>query len=253
MRRLLMTGFVFVSMALTGNAANACANLPNICAMYAQQHQQTMDHFAAAQANQQASVQQAYMSGPPQPPPPDPTQLHMDRASTMVESMQLVVDNMAERQKLMQNPLYQRYENGGWEYFQDENQPVPGDFCSAFYWKRDGFVRLSGPGADFDGAIMTFWGQNIPRPETVQKVQVTLRQSNGGPPQTVEALNYFLPRDKYGAIAFLVPTMDALLDNILDVHGFDIAMNEQSVAKVDWTGGFAARDYLRQCYSQRRR
>jgi hypothetical protein len=34
---------------------------------------------------------------------------------------------------------------------------------------------------------------------------------------------------------------------MLDVHAFDLALNGKTVAKVEWTGGFAARDKLRAC------
>lgn len=251
-RKSILSNAAFASfILLSQTAAYACSDLPNICAANQQHHQNMQD--IAATPPQDGYSEEEYEEEPYyQEPAFDPMQERMGMARGMIGALQQTVDNMAKRVELMKNPLYQRYEHGGWEYFQDAARPAPGEYCAAFYWKKDGFVRLSGPGGDFSGAMMTFWGENIPRPSDVERVQVTLSQSDGSPPQTVEALNYYLPNDGYGAIAFLVPSMDALLDNILDVHGFDLAMNGQSVAKVDWTGGFAARDQLRSCYSQRR-
>ena len=68
----------------------------------------------------------------------------------------------------------------------------------------------------------------------------------------MEALNYHLPGDAYGAIALTVPSIDAFLDNMLDIHGFDLAIKGVSVAKIDWDGGFSARNNLKKCVSARR-
>lgn len=179
-------------------------------------------------------------------------QARMGMATGMIQMLQHSVDNAAKLAKLKKNPLYAKYENGGWDFFQDHAKPAPGEYCAAFYWKKDGFVRLSGPGGDYQGALLTFWGEDIPKPDKVRKVKVSLSQSDGGPPQTVEALNYYLPGDVYGAIALTVPSMDALLDNMLDVLGFDLVMKGQSVAKVEWRGGLAARDKLKKCVAARK-
>ena len=50
-----------------------------------------------------------------------------------------------------------------------------------------------------------------------------------------------------------VPSLDALLDTMLGVHGFDLLVKGKSVAKVDWTGGHAARDKLKSCAAKRAR
>ncbi|KTE38407.1 MULTISPECIES: hypothetical protein [unclassified Sphingopyxis] len=240
----LASGAALLALVTAAPAA-ACSDLPNICAAQAQHHQQMID---IAATSPQGEEDPRY-----EEPPADPMRDRMTVATGMVALMQESVNNMVKRAELMKNPLYTRYENGGWDFFQDHAEPAPGEYCAAFYWKKDGFVRLSGPGGDYDGALLTFWSDDIPRPDTVRKLQVTLTQSDGSPPQTVEALNYHLAGDAYGAIALTVPSVDALLDNMLDSHGFDVSIKGKSVAKVDWTGGLAARDRLKKCVAKRAR
>ena len=240
-------------MLLSGSGAFACSDLPNICGMNQQHHQNMMDIAATPDGGDDYYEEEPYYYD--SSTYPDPMQERLDGTIDVIGSMQHQLYETQQKQaELMKDPRYARYLNGGWDYFQDQaGRPAkPGEFCAAFYTKKDGFVRLSGPGGDFNGAMMTFWSDDIPKPANVEKIHVTLNQSDGSPAQTVEVLNYFLPGDQYGAIAFLVPSMEALLDNMLDVHGFDLSINGKSIAKVDWTGGFAARDQLRKCYSQRR-
>lgn len=249
MRNVLCSGLAisgaFLAFGIVPNeAAFACSDLPNICAQQAQHHQQMIDIAATSPQGVEDPRYEA--------PPVDPMQTRMSVATGMIQMMQRSVDDAAKLAALKKDPRYGRYENGGWDFFQDHANPRPGEYCAAFYWKKTGLVRLSGPGGDYPGALLTFWGEDIPRPDSVKKIKVTLSQSDGGAPQTVEALNYYLPGDGYGAIALTVPSIDALLDNMLDIHGFDLAIKGASVAKVDWDGGFSARDKLKKCVSARR-
>ncbi|OYW39269.1 MAG: hypothetical protein B7Z35_04865 [Hydrogenophilales bacterium 12-61-10] len=147
---------------------------------------------------------------------------------------------------------YERYLNGGWEYFQDAPGAAPGEYCAAFYAKGGGMVRLSGPGKEYAGALMTFWGADIPTPAKMQKVRVTLKQSNDAP-QTVQAFNYKLPGEAFGAIAFAVPTIEAALAGMENEASFDLEMDGKSVASVEWHDGLAARDRLGKCVSARKK
>lgn len=242
--KLAISGAFLAFGIIPNEAAFACSDLPNICQQQAQHHQQMMD---IAATSPQGEGDPRY-----EEPPVDPMQTRMSMATGMIQMMQLAVDNAAKLAELKKDPRYARYENGGWEFFQDHANAMPGEYCVAFYWKKTGLVRLSGPGGDYPGALLTFWGEDIPKPDGVKKIKVTLSQSDGGAPQTVEALNYHLPGDAYGAIALTVPSIDALLDNMLDIHGFDLAIKGASVAKVDWDGGLAARDTLKKCVAARR-
>ncbi len=147
---------------------------------------------------------------------------------------------------------YERYLSGGWDYLDGHSKAAPGEYCAAFFWRGDGMVRLSGPGGGYEGALMTFWGANIPTPATSQKIRVTLKQT-GEAPQTLQAFNHKLAGDAFGAIVFAVPTIEAALAGMEDVASFNVQMDGKSVAKVEWHGGLAARDRLRKCVSLRKK
>lgn len=113
-------------------------------------------------------------------------------------------------------------------------------------------LRISGPGGSYSGALMTFSGSKITGSTDVRKIKVTLNQSDGSS-QTVQAFNYQLPGEAYASIAFAVPTIEAAMAEMKDSQGFDVLVNGQSVAKVDWTGGLAARSKLEQCLAKRKK
>lgn len=249
-KKILPCGAAFALLAFNAAPAQACSDLPNICAQQAQ-HSQNMNDIAATPTSDGG-----YDDGRERrssAPRFDPMQALLSKAKSVSTVALQQTGELAGRLK---DPAfkqaYDRYTNGGWDYFQDHAKALPGDYCAAFYWKGSGMVRLSGPGGDYKGALLTFWSDDIPNPGGVKKVKVMLSQSDGGTPQTVEAFNYKLPGDAYGAIALAVPSLDALLDNMLDTHGLEISMQGKQVAKVDWTGGFAARDQLRRCVSKRK-
>ncbi len=254
MLKINFIGFILFSSTvaatlLIGEPVRACSDLPNICEQQRQHWESLNDTGAAIEAINQAEAEAQEWQSPP--PPYDPTQARLDVA---VGTLQLFADSVADSvdkiEQLNKDPKFQRYNNGGWDFFQDKVDAAPGEYCAAFFWKKDGFVRVSGPGGDYQGALLTFWGENIPRPKKVEKIKVTLTQSNE-PPQTVQAFNYIMPGDAYGAIALAVPSIEAALAGIEDVQSFDLAINGKSVAKVKWHGGLAARDKLSKCVSLR--
>ena len=188
------------------------------------------------------------------PVPFDPMQSLLSEAASVSTSVAQQPSEEIEKRKKSDpkfKAAYEHYVNGGWDYFDGHAGAAPGEYCAAFYWKGDGMVRLSGPGGDYAGALMTFWGANIPTPDKSQKVKVTLKQS-GNAPQIVHAFNYKLPSDAFGSIVFAVPTIEALLDGMEDVASFNLEINGISVAKVEWHGGLAARDRLRKCVSAKK-
>ena len=146
---------------------------------------------------------------------------------------------------------FNRYQNGGWEYFQDSNNPKPGKYCSALYAKGDVMVRISGPGRGYSGALMTFSGPDITGTRAVQKTKVTLNQSDGSS-QSVKTFNYQLPGEVYASIAFAVPTIEAAMAEMKDAQGFDLLVKGKSVLKLDWHDGLAARHALQKCLSKRK-
>ena len=244
----LLGGLIVLAGAAVQNV-QACSDLPNICEMNAQHHQQMMDYGReAAEAyywQQQDEIEAAgdryYDDAPTRYD--DPTQARMAVATGAVGIMS---SHNAKLEELKKDPRYQAYNNGAWEFFNDVAKPKPGEYCAALYWKQDGFVRVSGPGGDYKGALLTFWGPDVPKPAKQQTIKVALYQ-NDEAPQVVQAFNYVLSGYEYGAIALAVPTLDALLSSMEDKIRFELKVNGKAVAKVDWHDGLIARDKLKEC------
>jgi hypothetical protein len=183
---------------------------------------------------------------------PDPMRAKIDQSVGLIrESLDLMKLYETEKKKLIADPKYQAYLQGAWEFFQDRNGAAPGESCAALFSKKDGLVMVSGPGSGYQGALLTFWGKDIPRPNQVEKVKVTLTQQANEPPQTVQAFNYVQSGIEYGAITFAVPTIESALATMEDVLSFDLAIKGKSVAKIEWHSGLAARDRLSKCVSAR--
>jgi hypothetical protein len=251
MRFILCSATVSLALLSITKPAQACSDLPNICQQREQQHQENVERARQEQENyyirQRELQEQENVEGAPETSIPrvDPMQ---SRVNTSISILKLMTLNLREQQKLANDPRYQAYINGAWEFFQGKNGAVPGESCAALFSKKDGIVMLSGPDKQYKGALLTFFGKDIPRPNKAEKVKVTLTQP-GDPPQTVQAFNYVHPGIEYGAITFAVPTIEAALATMEDVLSFDLAMKGKSVLKIEWHGGLAARDKLRQCVS----
>lgn len=229
--------------------AQACSDLPNICAAQAQ-HNQTMNDIAATpQRNENGRYDGG---GPAREQPRDPMAEAMADIYNVGETSSAFG---AELKEQMKDPKFKaahdRYHNGGWDFFQDSNNPKPGEYCSALYAKGDVMVRISGPGSGYDGALMTFSGPDITGPRDVQKLKVTLNQSDGSS-QSVQTFNYQLPGEVYASIAFAVPTIEAAMAAMEDKQGFDLLVKGQSVLMLDWHDGLAARKQLENCLSKRK-
>lgn len=237
----ILTGAAFLTLAVVATQpALACSDIPNICAAQAQHQQQMIDIAATAPQSEEGSAPAS------PPPPPDPMQVRMSVAAGMIEMMQTQVDNAAKMAALRKDPRYQRYVQGGWDFFLDHRDAVPGEYCAALYWKGANLVRISGPGGEYDGGMLTFWSPDIPRPEKVELITVTLSQTDY-PLQSVKAYNYVLPGEEFGALTLAVPTLNAALATMKDIHTFEVLVEGKSVAKIDWTDGFMARDQLQKC------
>jgi hypothetical protein len=180
---------------------------------------------------------------------PEFAALEFETASAM-----LLVQQQLE---LLQDPEYLRYLSGSWQLFPASalEDVTPGDYCAASFFKASMdpaannapvMITLSGPGGDYEGALLTFAAEAIPSPTTVETITVTLTQ-NDEPPATVQAFNYAMPNLPFGVIAFAVPTIDAALAGMEDVQSFDVKINGQSVANTTWHSGLTVRDEFRKC------
>lgn len=180
-------------------------------------------------------------------PGPDPMARALE-AAIAVEYLALT--NQIENYNLQGSARYQRHVSGGWEYFQDAAAARPGELCTAFFTKAGSFVAVTSPGSDSPNAYLTFWGDGIAKPRDVKRIQVGLLQTGDNGPQTVYAFNTYNPTSGMGGITLAVPDINALLDNMLDVHAFSLTVGGKQVASVEWTGGLAARDRLKRCVSR---
>lgn len=226
-------------------SAWACSDLPNICEMNAQHHQQMQDYGREAaeayysQQQEQYEAQASYTDYSSD----DPMQTRLQVATGMLD---LTAQKNQQAATLTQDPRYDRYINGGWDFFQDNQNPKKGEYCAAFFWKKESLIKVSGPGGEYQGAILTFWGENIPQPKKTETIQVTLKQSTGEA-QTVRVFNYKLPNYQYAAISFAIPSAQALFDNMLEKEHFIIEKDGKKIVEAEWQDGLKARDQLKNC------
>lgn len=187
----------------------------------------------------------------PSPPSYDAMSIAInDQAARNVEVHKRMREAEAKQEKLEADPDYQRYKQGEWKILQGRKDSALGDNCVAMWSKEGGAVSIVGPGEAYQGGMLIFWSADIPRPSDTQAVAVTLKQSKYQP-QSVNALNFSIPRIPFGAIGLTVPNIDAALNTMLDVEHFIVEMGGRAVVDIDWTDGFAARTKLSQCISSR--
>lgn len=257
---LLKSAALFLA-ALIGsglaNPASACSDLPNICAQNQAVFDQNQEMAREAAENYAYQREESRNGGRPSGPPPrDPMDIRMDLAAGAVFALHAAATDEIERMK--RDPKMGPIIRGKWDFFQDTNSAASGEYCAALYMNMAGFIRLSGPGGNYRGALLTFWGPNIPQPENVRWISVTLRQVVNNDPknsstQTVRAYNYTETRvSGLGVIALAVPSADALLNNISDHQSFKLEIDGQEVQAIGFHSGLSARGKLRQCIAKRK-
>lgn len=134
--------------------AHACSNLPNICE---QQDQQNQAEQARLAAENNAAAIEDYTARHPRV---DPTQVRLDALSSMDDAFHAMGEAapMIAQEVVKNRKEIERIKRGSWDFYQDTAAPVAGEFCSALFVNPEGVVRLSGPGGDYRGALLTFWG-----------------------------------------------------------------------------------------------
>lgn len=168
----------------------------------------------------------------------------------LIESTRRELDEISA---IHADPRYQRYSNGGSDYYQSRSPAGPGEYCAATYLNRDGMITLTGVDSSWDGAMLMFVGANIPKPDAFREISATLTQT-GDAPATVRVYNHERRpgMEELGTLVFAVPTMSAALAGMTDELEFVIAIEGQEVFRMTWKDGLAARDELRKCVRQRR-
>jgi hypothetical protein len=250
----LISNIILAALALIALGAapsQACSDLPNICEQREQELINQNNELAREQEEYSQWVQDENNGNTQQEVAPPPAADLMQAQLNLALANVLAAGNaVKDKAALMKDPKYKRFVQGSWSYFQDSNSKKPGEFCAAFFTREQGFVMLSGPGSDYAGAMLTFWGLDIPKPTALRKIKVTLKQPPDKP-QTVTAFNYFNPAQGMGAIAFAVPTIEAALTNILDKQDFELITEGKRVAKVTWHSGLAMKKKLTACVAKR--
>lgn len=165
----------------------------------------------------------------------------------MFLAMLLYDDKQRIERELARDPVYQRMKAGYWEYATTPPGQPRGDGCSATYVNLDGAVTISGPRGDYRQAAITFWAGQIPPPKKPGMKAVTLSQTGGKPPATVQAYHFAMADGKLGAVTFVVPDAPALLAGMFDAHQFGVAFKKTPWITIAWTGGNAARSRLQSC------
>lgn len=182
-------------------------------------------------------------SGSSAQPSPDPLQSRIDSISSVTSALK---GNLAEQERLIKSPKYQAYMRGGWEFSEGKN----GQSCSAMFWRKNSILTIFGPSENYKGSFVAFMGEDVPRPASVEKIKVTLTQTDY-PSQTTQAHNFKLPNASWGSIVLGFPTIEGALAAMKDTHRYDLAMEGKSVVNIEWYGGLAARDRLRKCLNAR--
>lgn len=162
--------------------------------------------------------------------------------------------NDEELNALRSDPVLMRHVNGYWEHYQARESAQPGEFCTAAYANLHGLITLSGVDGSWEGGLLTFIGENIPKPDTFREITATLTQT-GGRPVTVKIFNAQSSPEMrgLGTLIFAVPSMNAALAGMADEQEFAISIEGQEVFRMSWKDGVEARNQLRDCIRQRRR
>jgi hypothetical protein len=117
--------------------------------------------------------------------------------------------------------------------------------------KRPNYLWLMGPGGNYRGALLRFYGADIPKPTNpdstgMAKQKITLTQAPD-PAQTVTVLNNAYKEFKFGVLSIPVPSLEALVGAIEDTQNFKIEIDGRVVFNSAWNDGGKARDFLQQC------
>jgi hypothetical protein len=160
-------------------------------------------------------------------------------------------ENVTQAKSQLQNdPRFAEMLRGKWDYFHPAKAKA-GEFCGAIFQTMDGMIWLMGPGGSYRGALLRFYGPNIPKPTKpdntgMAKQKITLTQAPD-PPQTLTVLNNAYDQFSFGVLSIPVPNLDALIGAITDEQNFRIEIDGRVVFNQSWTKGLQARDALQKC------
>ena len=154
--------------------------------------------------------------------------------------------------ELKSDPRFKRFATGGWDYYQSRQPAEPGEYCAATYLNRHGMITLTGVDQSWEGAMLIFVGEKIPKPDSFRTITATLKQT-GDVPATVQVHNLArVPQmQELGTLVFAVPSMGAALGGMTDELEFIIEIEGHEVFRMSWKEGLKAREQLRKCVRRR--
>lgn len=133
------------------------------------------------------------------------------------------------------DPQIEKLRQGLWEF-----HDIDGRYRTAMFINPSGAISVHGPGGGYNGALLMLWGPKIPTPQKLTLLPVTLKQ-NEYPAKTVKAFNLGFPHvPSLGALIFVVPSYQALLEHMEDVQSFTATMNGEIVFSSTWKDGKSA-------------
>jgi hypothetical protein len=244
---LLMLGALVTTLGSTAHAQGHAERMANIGAEHAQQMndygRMAAENYASSQYDDYYEEDDGYYGSSA---PAAPMTLEQQY---LLEALRRDQEIIAEPQA---DPRFERFANGGWDYYQSRQPAAPGEYCAATYLNRDGMITLTGVDQSWGGAMLIFVGEHIPKPETFRTISATLKQT-GDPPATVQVHNLAqVPQmHELGTLVFAVPSMDAALSGMTDALEFIIEIEGVEVFRMSWKDGLKARDQLRKCVRRR--
>lgn len=181
--------------------------------------------------------------------PSDMKEVHIGKATSCIPD-----DNASVKDRIRNDPKYAEFVKGSWQYIRPK-AAKPGEFCAVVFLSADFIVFAQGPGGDYRGALLRFSSDKVPRPNTTDdhamvKQKITLTQAPD-PPQTFAALLSSDKTIKSGIISVVVPSVEALIENMADEQSFKIEMDGRVVLEGKWHDGLKAAKELRACVQAR--
>jgi hypothetical protein len=160
-------------------------------------------------------------------------------------------DNVVQaKDKLKSDPRFAALLKGRWDFIHPA-KARPGEFCGAVFQTQDAMIWLMGPGGEYQGALLRFYGMDIPKPTNTDKAgmgkqRITLTQAPD-PAQSLTVMNNAYKQFKFGVLSIPVPSMGALVGAIEDTQTFKIEIDGRVVFNSAWTDGARAREFLKKC------
>lgn len=163
-----------------------------------------------------------------------------------LEESRALQKGLAEQEKEQQEKR-RAHAKGLWHV---ETKATPeGNLCAAVFSKykldEGGVVTIMGFQKPKTDAWLIFQAAGLPKPQKVEKLRVTLQQDDE-PAQTLQVFNYRESRE-VGTVMFAVPGLAAALDGMRDQQSFKLSLDGKTLMAIQWTGGAAVIEKLRQC------